>query len=283
MTLVDAIVRLDGPAPGVAAKLMAVPPIPVIVPELMTLPFVGAPKPTPASLNTIPAKPVMVPLLSILALLPTRTPERAVPIIMPEFVSVVVFWVLTPSNAPEIVPELLTAAVAVAMAIPLVLVALIVAPVLLVIFANPMAPIACTPTPPTPVAWMVPPRLLVMLRLSPSAPRPSAVMFPELMIVAAVAETPTESAPIPCTVPEFVNVLPAAPPKLTPAPPCTVPPDCTVTPTAPVPLPVPIPVPVFVAAIVLVPLTVILMPPVPELLMFSASPLPVLEMLPAPE
>src|SRR5260370_21029500 len=226
----------------------------------------------------------MVPLLSILALLPARTPEREVPVIVPEFVSVVVFWVFTPSNGREMVPELCTVAVVVAIAIPLVLVALIVAPALLVIFANPTAPIACTPTPPTSVALMVPPRLLVIVRLSPKAPRDSAVMFPELMIVAGVPETPIDPAPIPCTVPEFVSVLLVVPPKDTPTWPCTVPPDCTVTPTEPVPgPPAPIPLAVLPAAIVLVPLTLMVMPPVPELLMFRASPLPVLVILPVPE
>ena len=140
MMLVGAMVRLAGPAPAVAAKLMAVPPVPVMVPELNTLPFVGAPKPAPASRNTIPARPVMVPLLLMLALLPTRTPERAVPVIVPEFVRTVVFCVLTPSKAPVMAPELLTMAVVVAIAIPLVLVALIVAPALLVMFANPTGP-----------------------------------------------------------------------------------------------------------------------------------------------
>src|SRR5260370_1058668 len=186
MILVGAIVRLKGPAPAVAAKLIAVPPVPVIVPELTTLPFVGAPKPAPASLNTIPVRPVMVP-----------------------------------------------------------------------------------------------PRLLVIVRLSPKAPRDSAVMLPELMIVAGVPETPIDRAPIPCTVPEFVSVLLVVPPKDTPTWPCTVPPDCTVTPTEPVPgPPAPIPLAVLPAAIVLVPLTLMVMPPVPELLMFRASPLPVLVMLP---
>src|SRR5882724_7851754 len=283
MMLVGAIVRLAGPAPAVAAKLMAVPPVPMIVPALNTLPFVGAPNPAPASRNTMPIRPEIVPplLLTIVALLPTRTPERAVPAIAPELVSVVVFCVLTPSNAPESVAELLMMAVVVAIAIPLVLVALIVAPALLVTFANPTAPGARMPTPPTSVPWMLWPVLLVIVRLSPDTPLLSPVIVPEFTTVATVALTPDETAPIPWTAPKFVKVLRVdVPPKDTPMPPCTLPPDCTVTSTVPAAPAVVIPVPVFSALTVLVPLMLILILPVPELPMLRASPPPVLVMLP---
>ena len=130
------------------------------------------------------------------------------------------------------------------------------------------------------------PVLLVIVRLSPNIPLLSAVIVPELRIVATVVLTPDESAPIPCTVPKFVNVLVVVVPlKETAMPPCTVPPDCTVTSDRPrdvLPSRFRFPYSHWQLT-VLVPLTLMLILPVPELLMLRASPPPVLVMLPVPE
>ena len=85
-------VRVNGPEPGVAAKLIAVPPVPVMVPELNTLPFTTGVLVPVASRNTIPARPVMLPVLVTVALLSSRSPLRAAPEMLPALLITAPMW-----------------------------------------------------------------------------------------------------------------------------------------------------------------------------------------------
>ena len=62
----------------------------MIVPELNTLPLTTAVLVAVGSRNAIPVAPVIIPVLTTEALLPSRTPERPAPLIVPALVTVVV-------------------------------------------------------------------------------------------------------------------------------------------------------------------------------------------------